>query len=365
MFRLLREAKQKKNGESPPSSVEELSRFLVTFCVDFINSLRWDEDAPPSTGFRGGDAASKSIQLLYMEAINKVAAQEKKLFQSFKRKMVKKERESMQENEESKKDQEVENITRSKEHNRNQETENWISISKAANLLDEIKDILDELTILKTLLTQQQHVWQELVGPEPERDSARGPTYTLHEIEEMIKMAERVQKSVHDILNLEQNGINIIEAVFSRQRAEVSARLTEQTSRQGKVLMAFTIVTVLFTPLSFLTSLFSLNITVFEHNSDGETEYGPGWIFPIIFAVSTGVILPLMIYAAVGLGDLKNAFKKVRNKLGNISHESGKTLNKDISLSSTAEEGYMAPGNHPTNHEAPLNKSPSRKVIAT
>lgn len=74
MFRLLREAKQKKNGESPPSSVEELSRFLVTFCVDFINSLRWDEDAPPLIGIREEEAASKSIQLLYMEAINNVVS---------------------------------------------------------------------------------------------------------------------------------------------------------------------------------------------------------------------------------------------------------------------------------------------------
>ncbi|THV52679.1 hypothetical protein BGAL_0072g00150 [Botrytis galanthina] len=365
MFRLLREAKQKKNGESPPSSVEELSRFLVTFCVDFINSLRWDEDAPPSIRIREEEAASKSIQLLYMEAINNVAAQEKKLFQRFKRKMEHKEWESMQNNKKSKKDQEVanitqseeqhyiqetkkgqevdnitrseehnhiqetekgqevDNITRSEEHNHVQETQNWSSISEAANLLDEIKDILDELMILKTLLTQQQHVWKELVGPEPERDSARGPTYTLHEIEEMIKMAERLQKS----------------------RAEDS-------SRQGKVLMAFTIVTVVFTPLSFLTSLFSLNITVFEHNSDGDTEYDPGWIFPIIFAVSAGVILPLMIYAAVGLGDLKNAFTKVQNRLVNISNESGKNLIKDDSPSSKAEEGDMAPGNHPTNHEA-------------
>ncbi|TGO50851.1 hypothetical protein BOTNAR_0377g00120 [Botryotinia narcissicola] len=244
-----------------------------------------------------------------MEAINNVAAQEKKLFQRFKRKMDEKERESMQDNEESKKDQEVENITQSEEHNRIQETENWNSISEAANLLDEIKDIQDELTILKTLLTQQQRIWQELVGPEPERDSARGPTYTLHEIEEMIKMAETVQKSL-----------------------------------------------------------------IFEHNNDGDTEYGPGWIFPIIFAVSAGIILPLMIYAAVGLGDLKNAFTKVRNRLGNISNESGKTLNKDVSLSSKAEEGYMAPGNCPTNHyasdfdvatKAPLNESPSRKIITT
>ncbi|TGO08593.1 hypothetical protein BTUL_0201g00070 [Botrytis tulipae] len=367
MFRLLREAKQKKNGESPPSSVEELSRFLVTFCVDFINSLRWDEDAPPSIEFRGKEATSKSIKLLYMEAINDVAAREKKLFQSFMMKTEEREIGSMTEVKRARKDQGqyLKDTAWPREDIHLQETKIWNSISEAIDDLDEIKDILDELMILKTLLTQQQHVWRELVEPEFERDSARGPTYTLYEIEKMIKMAEKVQKSMHDTLNLEQNGINTMKAVYSRKRAD-------ESSRQGKVLMVFTVVTVVFTPLSFLTSWFSLNITVFEHNNDGDTEYDPGWIFPIIFSVSAGVILPLMLYAAFGLGDLKNAFTKVRNRLGNKSNESEKALNKDISLSSKAEEGYMAPGNHPTNHEAsdfdvatqaPLNKSPSRKIM--
>ncbi|KAF7954054.1 uncharacterized protein EAE97_001452 [Botrytis byssoidea] len=275
MFRLLQEAKQIKNGESPTSSVEELSRFLVTFCVDFINSLRWDEDAPPSIRFWEEEAASKSIQLLYMEAIDNVAAQERKLFQLFKKKMEKKKKESDIKEPDSKIDKDI------------QEGENWSSISEATILLGEIKDILHELMILKPLLTQQQHVWLELVGLESGKDSSWGPTHILNKLTEMIEMAERNRKLVHDVLNLEQNSINIMEAVLSRKLAEESALLTtlnEKASREGKVLIVFTIVTVVFTPLSFLTSLFSLNITVFQHNSDGDIEYEPSWIFPIIFS---------------------------------------------------------------------------------
>jgi hypothetical protein len=129
------------------------------------------------------------------------------------------------------------------------DTNNWAAISGAADLLDEVKDIMDELTILRKLVTQQLDVWQELVGNEPGTKSSSGPANTLRGVEEMIEMTDRVQQSVtagsplycmtmtkffqvHDILGLEQNGINIDQA--------------QESFRQGTILMAFTIVTVVF-----------------------------------------------------------------------------------------------------------------------
>ncbi|OTB03638.1 hypothetical protein M426DRAFT_173923 [Hypoxylon sp. CI-4A] len=169
-------------------------------------------------------------------------------------------------------------------------------------LLNEVKDILDELIILKEILVQQKDVWRILIGITWEQDIARGPEYMLREIDKMINSATTVQKSVND-------GINSIEAILSRKQAVDNAR-------QGKVLMAFTIVTVIFTPLSFLTSFFALNITVFQHNSQGNIEYEPGWIFPILFCVSAGVIGPVMIYVFFNYG--KNGIamtQKARNAL--------------------------------------------------
>ncbi|KAI1419254.1 hypothetical protein F5Y12DRAFT_278246 [Xylaria sp. FL1777] len=294
IFRQLREAKIRKIGQPPPSSVQEMSRFLVLFCVDFINSLKWED----LSKFEKGDFVSKSVQLLYEDRINDVAAKEKLLAHSFMVKMKGKKNNSEKKTQAKPKLKTQNGRTKLEEVGKTKNIEsyeednsnNWASISSAADLLDEVKDILDELMILKTLVSQQGSVWQDLVGNDPKRDNARGPAYTLRTIEEMIKMADRVQVSVKDILDLEQNAINIDQAIESTRQGTESAR-------QGTILMSFTIVTVLFTPLSFLTSLFALNVTVFQHNSAGIIEYKPGWIFPILFGVSTGVIGSVVIYA--------------------------------------------------------------------
>jgi Mg2+ and Co2+ transporter CorA len=99
---------------------------------------------------------------------------------------------------------------------------------------------------------------------------------------------------VNSLLSLEQNEASIAEAESSREQAQVAIQ-------QGKILMAFTVVTILFVsiiqnplfriasnpvtipqlPLSFLVSLFALNITIFPHEGD-EVGYDPKWIFPVI-----------------------------------------------------------------------------------
>lgn len=73
------------------------------------------------------------------------------------------------------------------------ETEDWESISRAASLLEEVKDIRDELNILRTLLAQQSSVWKELLGPNSE-DS--GPADTTKDITEMSEQSTAIQSAV-------------------------------------------------------------------------------------------------------------------------------------------------------------------------
>ncbi|PYH78290.1 hypothetical protein BO82DRAFT_357535 [Aspergillus uvarum CBS 121591] len=56
--------------------------------------------------------------------------------------------------------------------------------------------------------------------------------------------------------------------------------------------MVFTIVTIVFLPLSFLTSLFALNIAVFP-----ESPYPNQWIFPILFGCSAAFSIPATVVA--------------------------------------------------------------------
>lgn len=75
--------------------------------------------------------------------------------------------------------------------------EDWDSIKKAAELLKEVKDIRDELNILKTLLTQQKTVWYKLIGHAPGTEDSKGPADILEEIKEMDKTSEGIHAAVN------------------------------------------------------------------------------------------------------------------------------------------------------------------------
>jgi hypothetical protein len=76
--------------------------------------------------------------------------------------------------------------------------EDWEAMKKAATLLDEVKDIRDELVILRFLVTQQERVWEGLMGPDTNSHDARSPNFTAHELDDMIKMTDTVQDSVRE-----------------------------------------------------------------------------------------------------------------------------------------------------------------------
>ncbi|KAI0138928.1 hypothetical protein F4776DRAFT_42940 [Hypoxylon sp. NC0597] len=93
------------------------------------------------------------------------------------------------------------------------------------------------------------------------------PDYVLNRIKDLLRYAEETEKDTSSILGLRMNQLGLHEAAESR--------------RQGRILMAFTIVTIIFLPLSFLSSLFALNVATFPHLGD-DLFYQPGWIFGIL-----------------------------------------------------------------------------------
>lgn len=77
------------------------------------------------------------------------------------------------------------------------------SVLKAAVQLQHIKDIRDELNMLKSVVTQQKKAWDDLLGEESDNVDARTSAntrspadYTIANIEEMDKAASRIQVSV-------------------------------------------------------------------------------------------------------------------------------------------------------------------------
>ena len=69
---------------------------------------------------------------------------------------------------------------------------------------------------------------------------------------------------VNELLSLKQQQASVVQAYESVRQAE-------ETVRQGRAIMVFTIFTIIFLPLSFMSSVFSMN----------NVEFGDGTTFTL------------------------------------------------------------------------------------
>jgi hypothetical protein len=157
----------------------------------------------------------------------------------------------------------------------------------------EIADIIDELHMLKQLFETQLVVLKKLLaklataftssptdappdGPLPRNLRASLGGFDteiesilekidgnfLSQVKSMIQGSERVQKSISDLLDLQQREESVREAKRANQQALFSAKqvmsaqaTADATEAQSWILFVFTIITTIFLPLSFFTAL--------------------------------------------------------------------------------------------------------------
>ncbi|KAI9147007.1 Vegetative incompatibility protein [Paramyrothecium foliicola] len=147
-------------------------------------------------------------------------------------------------------------------------------ILEAASLFREIKDIRDELKMLKTIAEHQALIQKD--APEMNSSYATASSESVvGTLTQMDRDAARIENAVNTTLTLEQNEISIAQA--------------QEAVSQGRTLMIFTVVTILFLPLSFFTSFFALDVAAFQQT--------PPWTFLVIFLSSLGIFTILATYA--------------------------------------------------------------------
>ncbi|RDW62070.1 hypothetical protein BP6252_11503 [Coleophoma cylindrospora] len=118
------------------------------------------------------------------------------------------------------------------------------------------------------------------------------------EITDLEEAATRTCAQLQDLLALKQQQTSIIEARLALERAEeglkqtqISIKQTEISLQQGRSVMLFTIVTILFLPLSFFTSIFGMN-----NKEWGDNPLSLHQQFRFMFPVSfTVIILSLLL----------------------------------------------------------------------
>ncbi|RAK97324.1 uncharacterized protein BO80DRAFT_482379 [Aspergillus ibericus CBS 121593] len=127
----------------------------------------------------------------------------------------------------------------------------YYDIKREIDLLRKIKDILDELHILKSLVDDQEAVflqafpaerpdpWTELYAYSQVADLKR-------ELQEMTREAKEVQEAIYTLLDLKQKQANISEAKAMAEQTREAGMQTQHSARQNDTIMVFTVVTIIF-----------------------------------------------------------------------------------------------------------------------
>ncbi|KAI0159825.1 hypothetical protein GGR57DRAFT_438674 [Xylariaceae sp. FL1272] len=185
------------------------------------------------------------------------------------------------------------------------DAEKHINIEEEAKLLVEIEDICDELTILKIVLDDQHSATTELsrqldrlgglpTGSISIRDNALRKSH-MQRINTMEKITHKTTKTLRTLVDLKQKQASILQAVASVEYARRSVEQTEQSARQGRTLTLFTVVTIVFLPLSFLAAFFAIEIDVFPVDENGKLQLD--YVLKYLLGISAGLSIPFIIIA--------------------------------------------------------------------
>lgn len=198
-----------------------------------------------------------------------------------------------------------------------------LDIGQETDLLAETKDIRDELNMIKKVLEDQAHVLPDLESSICEiyaesqtsqkevkkrfRDQLKTIEMHIKDIDRMDKQAERIYNSITDMLDLKQKHANAFEARFARDQAT-------GTARQSQTIMVFTIVTIVFLPMSFIASFFAITIDQFPTDATTGGQSLPlGFVSKYMFGIGLAISIPL-IFIALSLDEISDAWREARRR---------------------------------------------------
>jgi Mg2+ and Co2+ transporter CorA len=206
------------------------------------------------------------------------------------------------------------------------DAEGLTDISKEFDVLEKIKDIIDELQIVLRLIDQQQHAFSMVLhdesskyvpSPGSQSDGTNTPINVAHPtsptrltdyvdfhrleastreraegIRTMIDRANATYKATLDVLSLKQSQASISEARSSRQAAESMNQMAieakksaEESEKQSYSIMLFTVVTIFFLPMSSIASIFGVNAKEF-----GQGTIHLSTVFAYVIPISVFVV---------------------------------------------------------------------------
>ncbi|KAI0019980.1 hypothetical protein F4780DRAFT_770941 [Xylariomycetidae sp. FL0641] len=207
-----------------------------------------------------------------------------------------------------------------------------LDIGVETSLLAEIKDIGDELQIINVILDAQLTTVGDLEAAvadeirsladaprravEPTiaelrrraREQRRGLEVRQRDVERMDEQARSLHDSLLALLDLKQKHSNALEARFAGDQAVIAAR-------QGQTVMVFTLVTIVFLPMSFIAAFFAINLDDWERRGGLSLAYVSKFLFGLGLAISAVFIA--LAFAVAEIEDaVRAAWRWVRRRGG-------------------------------------------------
>lgn len=178
-------------------------------------------------------------------------------------------------------DQDVDNITATREH----------------NYIHQIMDIREEISMIRSIITEQEEVWRTFVSNAWPVFCKQGPQgdlifqytyasrkefpdlYTSSRQEELMqaigkpqylfkRLKQRLQGLDDDAARVERS----IELRLDLKQKHASFREAHKATLMSASVIGFTLITAIFTPLSFMISLFALPIDRFQKSKVGKGD---------------------------------------------------------------------------------------------
>lgn len=214
-----------------------------------------------------------------------------------------------------------------------------LNISTEGKLQAEIKDVIDELDIMIDIYSQQQVVMKKfkksvediLSRPRPDGSGNDKQSATIHdtatsvsspptqkggisgrfnrmsdyllkdvddrlaEFRRLRQSAKSTSESLEALVNLKQQQASVVQAWQSVQQAD-------EGIKQGRSIMVFTVVTIVFLPLAFMSSIFGMN----NPEIAGSGPMSMRTQFKLMFGISSGIIVVVLVVAYSGF--VRNLF---------------------------------------------------------
>lgn len=172
--------------------------------------------------------------------------------------------------------QKVDNYSRGKEVAR-------FDVNKERKFLHDIDDVRGELGMIKRVILQQEEVWKTFASNAWPEHWSSGPEgrmvikdvdamYTEEEEDEwqlVLRAQSQFDRYRRRIAQLDEDAERMEKSIMVKldlKQKHASLRESHATALMSAAVLGFTVITIIFTPLSFLTSLFALSIDRFQKN---------------------------------------------------------------------------------------------------